>query len=202
MDHVRSRSGIALGEGNHVVSGSVREDDRHRAPHGRPATRGPRHGSDGGDTIAQRTPECGRERASVGESRYEDPAPIDAQVGLDAIEDLSSEPDVVGERWIVDRLEVEIGWGRSFEVGPLWEDCNKNPSARARAARPDLRAWSSLELVKPGKLNASGIATPCAVPGTTMSYASIGGGGGGGGGGLSGRSSRRARSAAGGFSSS
>lgn len=41
----------------------------------------------------------------------------------------------------------------------------------ARAARPDLRAWSSLELLKPWKLNTTGMATPCAVSGTTMSYA-------------------------------
>ena len=146
----------------------MRDDDRHRAPGAVGQQVDPGHGSDGGDAIIQRTPECGRERASVGESRHEDPAPIDAQVGLDAIEDLSGESDVVGERWIVDRLEVEIAGGRSFEVGPCGKTAT-NPSAGARAARPDLSAWSSLGLVKPGKLNTSGIATPCAASGTTMS---------------------------------
>ena len=77
---------------------------------------------------------------------------------------------LVGERWIVDRLEIEVGGGRSFEVGPLWKTATK-PSVGARAARPDLRAWSSLELLKPWKLNTTGMATPCAVSGTTMSYA-------------------------------
>ena len=156
-----------LGEWNHVVERSVDDDDRHRAPTAVRQQVDAGHGSDGGDPIAQRTPERGREHASVGPSRYED-APVDAQLGLDAIQELHRESDIVGERWIVDRLDVEVGGVVPSTLDPRGKTAMK-PSAAARSASPEQLAWALLESVKPWKLKTTGIAAPRSVSGTTMS---------------------------------